>query len=218
MTTENPASPRRGCFFYGCLTGVVCLVAILLALLLGLHQFRKMVNWYTDSKPLELPPATLSPQQFQQVQDRMDRFQDAIRGGRHAEPLALTAEEINALITQDPRFQMAKDKLRVVIQQDQLQARVSVPMEELGLGMFKGRYLNGEGELALSLDNGILRITPQTLRVKGRPLPTIYMDRIRVQNLAEPLNQNPRSSVALNRLAAIEVKNGQLVLVPKHEQ
>jgi len=36
MNDQTP-KPRRGCFFYGCITGVVLLVIVLGALLVGLH-------------------------------------------------------------------------------------------------------------------------------------------------------------------------------------
>ena len=98
MTTTPPSKPARGCLFYGCLTGSVCLVAILVAFLLGLHQLRRMVNEYTEAQPTPLPTVQMPPAQLDAAQRRLDGFIDAIRGGRPTPPLALTADEINALV------------------------------------------------------------------------------------------------------------------------
>ena len=40
------------------------------------------------------------------------------------------------------------------------------------------------------------------------------MQVIRAQNLAKPLNENRRVSVALDKLNSIDIKDGQLVIVP----
>jgi hypothetical protein len=53
--------------------------------------------------------------------------------------------------------------------------------------------------------------------VKGKPLPGVYMDKLRSENIAESLN-NPRASVALKHLQEIRITDGKLVLVPKVEQ
>ena len=61
MTEEPPQKPRRGCLFYGCLSGTVCLLAILIAFLLGLYQLKRMLNFYTDTHPVSLPTVQMSP-------------------------------------------------------------------------------------------------------------------------------------------------------------
>ena len=51
--TDPAAKPRRGCFFYGCITGLVLLVLVLGALMVGLHYVKKIVNQFTDSQPMD---------------------------------------------------------------------------------------------------------------------------------------------------------------------
>jgi len=41
------------------------------------------------------------------------------------------------------------------------------------------------------------------------------MDKLRSQNLAANVNNDPHASVALNRLQSIQVQNGKIILVPK---
>jgi hypothetical protein len=89
-------------------------------------------------------------------------------------------------------------------------------MEHVGLPVFRGRYLNGNGTFSVSLRNGALHVVPVSLTsVKGRPVPEVYMDKIRRQNLAQNMNNDARARAALDQLADIQVKENQLILVPK---
>jgi len=111
-----------------------------------------------------------------------------------------------------------KGKLYVTVEGDRLKGQVSLPLDELGLRIFRGRYLNGIGIFAISLQKGNLVVNADSIVVKGKPLPGVYMDKIRAENLAENLNANPRASVGLNHLAEIRISDGKLVVVPKLEQ
>jgi hypothetical protein len=218
MTDSSTAKPRRGCLFYGCISGTACLLIILIGFLLGLYQLKRMLNFYTDSHPTPLPSVQMSPAEVEQLKMRIDNFQDAVRTGRPTPPLTLTSDEINAFIQTDTNFARLKGKLYLTIDGNRLKGQVSVPLDDLGLRIFRGRYLNGMGIFAVSLQKGNLVVTPDILVVKGKPLPGVYMDKIRSQNLAESLNNNPRASVGLNRLQEIHVSDGRLVLLPKLEQ
>jgi hypothetical protein len=218
MPDQPTPKARRGCLFYGCLTGVVCLVAILVAFLLGLHLFKKMLNEYTDTQPMPMPAVRMTTAQIEQVQRRVDAFGDAVRAGRTVPPLELASDEINALIANDPEFRGLHDKLYVTLDGDKVKGQVSFPMARLGLPLFHGRYLNGTGTLSVSLKNGVLRVIPQEIFVKSKPLPSVYMDRIQSENLATQANDNPRSADALNRLQSIEVKDSKLIIAPKPPQ
>jgi hypothetical protein len=214
---NEPPKRRRGCLFYGCITGIICLVAILLALLLGLHQFKKVLSQYTDTRPMPLPAAQMDPAQASQVQRRVESFQEALRGGHAASALVLTADDIDALIATSPDFQAMKGKVYVTINESQVKAQVSVPMDQIGLPLFKGHYLNGTGTFAVSLQNGTLLVALQEMTVKGKPLPAIYLDKLRNQNLAAGFNSNPNASAVLNRLEDIRISDGKLTLVPKQQ-
>lgn len=215
MNEETSPKRRRGCLFYGCLTGTVCLVAILLALLLGLHQLKKFIAEYTDPQPMPLPTVQMPPEQLDQLQRRIDAFKDAVRSGRPTAPLELSSDEINALIATDPNLRAVKDKLYVMMDDGHLRAQISMPLAQLGLAILKHRYLNGTAAFAVSIQDGNLAVTAQSVHIKGKPLPWIYMDKLRSQNLAANVNNDPHASVALNRLQSIQVKNGKLILVPK---
>ena len=216
MTDQSP-KPGRGCFFYGCITGAVLLALVLGALLLGLHYVKKMVNRYTDTKPIELPTVQMPPAEMAQVKQRLEAFEQAVREQHATKPLTLTADDINALIATGGDQQSFKGKVYVSLDGDQVKGELSVPLQDVGLSMLRGRYLNGTATFNLSFREGKLSLTPQTIQVKGEPLPEVYLREIRKQNLAFALTNDAGAAAVLKGLEEIQVKEGKLVIEPKQQ-
>ena len=215
---EQAPKPRRGCFFYGCITSVVLLVLLLGALLIGLHYVKKMVNSFTDTQPMALPTLQMSQPEIENVKQRFEAFRTEVREQRATKPLVLTSDEINALIASGKGQQTLQGKVYVRLEGDQLKSEVSLPLEDVGLRMFKGRYLNGSATFNLALNNGTPFVTAQSVQVKGKPLPETYMQKIRKENLAAALLNDPDAVAVLQRLQAVQVKDGKLVIEPKQPQ
>jgi len=215
---EKEVRKRRGCLFYGCLTGFVLLVLILLGLLVGGRMLKKMYTDFTDDHPIPLPTVNMPEAEVKQLLKRVDDFRESVRGGKPTKPLELSADEINVLIAKDEDLAPVRGKLYVLgIAGEKIKARLSMPMEEVSLPVFKGRYLNGDATFNLMLKNGIIRLHAEEVTVKGKSVPDVYMQKIRTQNLAQNINRNPRVSVALDWIDSIKVTNGKLVIVPKEK-
>jgi hypothetical protein len=214
---DQPPKRSRGCFFYGCITGVVLLLMVLGTLMLGLHYLKKMVNRYTDTRPMELPVVQMSPAEIAQVKQRFEAFQQTVREQHATKPLMLTADDVNALIASGGEQDALKGKVYVRLEGDQLKGEVSVPLQDVGVSMLKGRYLNGSVTFNLSFRDGMLSLTPQTIQVKGEPLPEVYLREIRKQNLAGALTNDPGTAAMLKGLEEIQVKEGALVIAPKQQ-
>jgi hypothetical protein len=217
QVAPQPAKPRRGCLFYGCITGAGLLVLALCLLLLAVHYVHNLVNRFTDTQPMTLPTVQMSPADLDKLKQRVDSFGQAVRNQRATPPLVLNSEDINALIASGHERESWKGKLYVTIQSNQLKGEVSVPLQQIGLSMFKGRYLNGSGTFNLSFTNGLLAVTPQEIWAKGKPLPGMYMDQIRQDNLAAAFTNQPGAAAVLKGIQDIKVNDDQLVIVPKEK-
>jgi hypothetical protein len=215
MTTDQPVKRRRGCLFYGCLTSCILVLVLLAGLILG---YLKIRNFFTDTKPTPLPTVAMSDAEMQQVRQRVDTFSSDVRSARSTQPLSLSGNEINALIATDPHWKALKGKLYVTIEGDQVKGQLSVPTADVGLAIFKNRYINGSAALNVSLKNGTLFLSIQSLSIKGRPIPEKYMQQVRAQNLAQGVNDDPKASAGLNKLKSIEVKDGKLIIEPATPQ
>jgi hypothetical protein len=213
--TDPLAKQRRGWFFYGCLATSALLVASLTLAFLGLWYFKQALDEFTGTRPIPAPVAQVSAAQGEDIRQRLDAFEQAIRDHRPVAPLVLSADDLNAMIATNPRLEALRGKLFVIIQGSHLRGLVSVPLSEAGLTMFEGRYLNGLAGFALSLDNGALGVWIDNFQVRGKSLPKLLMNRIRKQNLAHRLKPDPHAASALDRLQALQVRDGKLVIVPR---
>jgi len=200
--------------FYGCIVGIVLMLMLLAGVLFGLHQFKKVMNQFTDSKPMALPAVSLSASELDALHQRVNTFSNAVSSGKSASPLVLNSDEINALIADNPGATNLGGKVYVSVQDDKVKAQVSLPMSATGFRIFKGRYLNGDATLNVSLRQGNLAVFINDINVKGKPLPGVYMQPIRQINWAEGANTNRNASSALNKIQAIEVKDGKLLITP----
>jgi hypothetical protein len=217
----QPPKPRRGCFFYGCITGLVLLLLIAIGGLIAVHYGKKaltgMINKYTDTQPMALPTVQISAADLDKLKQRFAAFEDAVKAGRPTPPLVLSADEINALIASSPDRQQLKGKFYVSFDGDRVKGQLSLPLGEIGWKMFKNRYLNGSGTFNVSLRNGILFVAPQTVEVKGKPVPEMYMQGLRNANFAAGLTNQPDAMAVLQKLEDIQVKDGKLIVTPKEK-
>jgi hypothetical protein len=217
MMTEQSTQAKksgRGCFFYGFLVVAVLLLVVVFAAVMGVRYARSLVTQITDTEPMALPSVEMSEADINRLQRRIERFRVSIQRGEAVAPLAVTADEINALIATDPDLATFRGRLYVFIEGGQLRAHMSVPAPDLGLEMLRGRYVNATGTFAVALRDGHLRVNAVALSARGKPVPENIMRRVRAVNIARELNDDPRMAGGLEHLSAIEVKDDQMLIVP----
>lgn len=203
----------RGCFFYGCLTLVILLlVGAVGTYFAARYAINKVLTTYTDTKPITLPRVEVSTREAESLQARVKAFQTAFKAGAGVEPLVLTEREINALIATSPDLKQFKDKVYVAIAGDQIKGQISIPLETIGLSKLQGRYLNGAGAFKVTLENGVLIVTLQSLQVKGKEIPEQFLAQIRKENLAKDVYRDPKNAEFIGKLESIVVKDGRIMV------
>jgi len=211
----SDSQPKRAPNPFKGKTLLVLLAVVVVSAILGVFYAKSVVNRLTDTQPAPMPTVQLSEIQMFQLHDRVSTFQDSVRDGDPTSPLALSADEINALIETDASFAALKNHLFVMINSNELGAQISFPAEDLGLARLRGRFINATGVFDVGLTNGELNVMAESLLVKGKPLPTHFMRQVMGQNLAEKMNQDPKAVMGLKKLKSIEVKDGKLVVTAK---
>jgi len=220
VTPASQPAKRRGCFFYGCITVLVLMVLVGIAgfflIRYGLNKFTAFVEQYTDTKPMLLETVQISSADYQQLDKRVTAFADAVNARKATPPLVLTGDEINALIANNPAWKGLKGKVYVTIEGDQIKGKVSIPMDDLAqvplLSRLKGRYLNGAAALKVSLANGVLVVTLQSLEAKGQSPSPQVMAQLKSVNFAQNSAQDPKTQEMIGRFESIEVKDGKITI------
>jgi hypothetical protein len=225
FTPESQQPPyqqprQRGCFFYGCIIATILMVMVLFLIGVGsyfLYRFvAHAIEQYTATAPQDLPKVEMPANQRESLKKRYEDFEKAVKEGKVVEPLVLTGDDLNVLIEEEPAFAEFKGKVFLRIEGDKLKGQVSLPLEVFsqvpGLGMLKGRYLNGEADLKASLNDGVLIVTLDSMEVNGKRVPEEAMTNIRQENLAKDAYKNPKQAEVLRKLESLEIKDGKITI------
>ena len=208
----------HGCLFWGGIIAAILFLFLLLAAYGTFRYFKHLVVEYTDTKPLPAPVVQLSGAEITNLQQRIHGFDQAIKNDKPVEPLSLSADEVNALIAKEAKSNASPARLYFSFNSNQVQAQLSLPTDGTGVRMLKGRYFNGSGEFAVSLQNGRLNVNVKSLSVKGRPLPENFMVQIRQQNFADGWTNDVNFNQAIAKLEEIKIEDNKLIVIPKpHE-
>lgn len=202
------ASGCRGCLLWmaGLFLGLALVVGV--AAWLGYRKARAFLEQFTQPAPVALPALSWTPAEVTHLHQRLDGFLAAARDGRTNAALVLTEREVNVLLS-SAGF---SNRVHLTLHSNRVAGQFSVPLEELGLLPFRGRYLNGTGTLAVGCANGGLRVTIQDLGVKGARVPDHYLGYIQRRNFAQGIGTNDATRAALERVARVVVEPGRLVL------
>ncbi|WP_146454646.1 hypothetical protein [Rubripirellula tenax] len=217
--------------------------------------YKKQVEKYTATAPLELPVVEYSDDQMAELETRLESFQasldddsegtttadgaseeadlaenssavasaeastvdtsssqaeltesDAVKSAAVRE-LVLTADDINALINGEEKL---RGKLLVSIDEGMIKGEISIPVESF-LPASKGRFLNGSGTFDVSLEDGVLIVRLVTAEVKGEPLPDVFMDAMKKENLAKDIYKDEKNAKTIRRFESIRVEDDKII-------
>lgn len=170
--------------------------------------YQRQVTKYTSDSARSLPVVTVSPEELQEIESRMEAVQSSDEQEGEPEQLVLTAGDINALISQEQRL---RGRVLVAIRNGQVEADVSLPTD--GVPGAEGRYFNGLVIMAAALDDGELTVTMQQASVNGEPVPETIMALIRKQNFAKGVERNPELVQNLKRFDRLEIVEDKIILI-----
>ncbi|MBM3822693.1 MAG: hypothetical protein FJ404_07405 [Verrucomicrobia bacterium] len=214
--SQAPQKSGRGCVFYGCLTLLILAVLGSLGAYFGVrYAVKSLVNRFTDDHPASIPKATISETDWTSLQQRLAQFNQALESGSGGEDLVLTPLEINSLIARENGLAFLKDRVFVNLDGSEIKARLSMPLDELGL---KGRYFNGSAGINLSLVDGVLSATLTAAEVKGMNIPAEFMEKLKKENLAKDAYKDPRNVEQIRKFQSIEVKDGRITIKARPRQ
>jgi hypothetical protein len=210
-TTDSSPKKRRGCLFYGCATMLVLLLLFCLLAFFTVRWMKGQINAYTDSSAVQLPKVEMVESEFKALDQRVKTFSEAVQQGKPSQTLVLTERDINALIAKAPNMKELASRVYVSITNNQIKGQVSIPLR--GIASFASdRYLNGEAAFNVSMQNGVLTVTAQDVKVKGKPLPEVFMKELRKRNLAEEFLRDPKNAEAISKLESIQVEDDHVTI------
>ncbi len=218
-TTRHQSSKGRG-WLFGCLIaliiGMIAVIVLVATVFVGLRNLRDSV---TDTAPQELPITQLSAETLEAAQAKVAVFREAVTDDQPTAPLVLSQDDLNALVQGDPDWVFMKDKIHFSIEGDEIGGAISIPLEALGVSFLEGRYINGAATFSVFLRDDLLHVYVRSLELKGEPAPEAFLSGIRTENLAgDPQRDDPELREMIERLESVEIKDGQLIVIPKNKE
>lgn len=208
------ASGCRSCLLWLACIFVGLAIVVGIASYIGYRKAQAFLNQYAQTRPLALPAVSYTPAEVTNVNRRIDQFMANAQSGRTNARLALTARDLNVLLN-SAGF---SNRLHVSLRSNVVSGQFSVPFEEIGMPLFRGRYLNGAGTLDVGCANGALKVTIKDLGVNGQNLPEHYMTYIRRQNFAQGVGTNSVTRESLEHVGRVAIENEQLIFEVMREQ
>jgi len=227
MSNGTNPPKKRGCLFYGCLTLTILAVLVVVMGLVGFFVVRGMynraVNEYTSTTPQAIESVAYTPAELDALQARMKQFQKALDQGKAGEELVLNAKDLNILIAEEPTVKDLKGKLFVMIEDDRIKGKVSIPLRDIGWFKLSGRYLNGLAAFRVALEGGKLDVRLEEVEVNGKPLQNSRLlgpivTEMKNKNLAEDYQRDTRQSDNIRKFDTIQIKDGKVILKTKGQQ
>lgn len=211
-----PAKKPRGCLFW---LGITAILAVLVfgiggyfLVRWGFDQLATAIETYSDPEPMPLPESTMSAEAYQDLAARVDAFAD----GAGDPTLALSADDVNALIARHPAWSAWRGRLHVDMAGDTMTARVAFPLDAVAESFWRmerlvGRFLNATVTLQPSRSGGQTRIRLVDVELEGRQLPAEFRAELknqgRIDQAVEPyLGELPA------KVQAFRVEDGKLVV------
>ncbi len=222
--TNEPApapqtkKPRSFLFYAAVVAGVLLLASVLTTGALALYA-RSMIIAYTDAAASPMPVAELATADYEALEKRVEAFRTSLRDSSEIPELVLSADEINALLARkSDATDRVSDMLRITVEGDKIGGQVSLPLDKIGFPLPAGRFLNGSATFKITMENGVLIVTAESLTLKGQPVSQALMDQLKNENLARNAYRKPKTAEILRKIESIQVKDGRIYVKPRRNE
>ena len=218
----NSGKKTAACCGFGCLAVlVISVVAVIGAMAWGKKTVGEFADKYTSEEPVRIEMPVLSEQQVSDATTRFDQFVADVSAGNGGQPLVLSESDINALFSGHPKFSALAKSAVASIENDQLTVQSSFDIDAMGIPFpgfiadkVKGKYFNGAITVEVTTIGGQPAVFIQDIAAGDAPIPQIFIDSLKTENLLQNQNSDPDMRKVLEKLEEIKIENNQLVIVP----
>ena len=176
----------------------------------GYFYLKGQITHYTSETPEKIPEVKYSEEQQISVQERVETFRSSLDKDNADAPLVLSAEELNALISENKDL---KGRVFLRLDEGKASADVSFPTDAFPMG--KGRYFNGSVSVKVILQNGVLIVTLDEAEVNGEKVPEEILKQMRGQNLAKDAYKDAATASVISKIDKVVIEKDQITIVPR---
>ena len=179
-----------GCFAKGCLTLII--VAFVLGGVLiggGFFVVNRAIHIFTATEPAQIQMRPATSAELQVAEAKLDTLRSAVRNHQEA-TIEFNANEINALITNEPEFRGARGHARVAIANSLASLELSAPLDSMRWNRLKGRWFNGNVQFGFSYVDDNFNFDIRAAEANGHQFPRAILTSEFMQSFNRSLNES----------------------------
>jgi hypothetical protein len=175
MQTPQPEPSGMGCFAKGCLTLIIAGL-VLVAVFVGGSFFvlYRAIQVFTSTQPVQIQVRQATPAERQVARAKLDTLRSAARNHQEA-TIEFNADEINALIANEPEFRGARGHMRVAIANSLASLDVSAPLDSMHWQRLKSRWFNGNIQFGFSYVDDNFNFDIRSTEANGHQFPRVIL-------------------------------------------
>lgn len=171
MQTPPPAPSGMGCFAKGCLILIVAAFVLVAAFVGGsLFVVNRGLHVFTATTPVQIESRPATSTELQRAEAKLESLRSAVRN-RQETTIEFDANDINALIANDPDFRGARGHVRVGIANSIASLDVSAPLDSIHSNWLKNRWFNGNLQFAFSYVDDNFNFDLRSAEANGHQFP-----------------------------------------------
>ena len=197
ITQAPPPVPSgMGCFAKGCLTLIVVVVVLGIALIGGgLFVVNHSINMFTATVPAQIQTRPATPAELQLAKAKLDSLRSAIRN-RVETTIEFTADDVNALLQNEPEFRGARNHARVAFANSIVSLDVSAPLNSARWSRLKRRWFNGNIQFGFSYVDDNFNFDVRSAEASGYQFPRVLLSSEVMQSFNRSFNDSFRRESA----------------------
>ncbi len=172
---KTPPKKRRGCFFYGAITAVLCV-------LIFVGGFAAAIWWI--QRPVE--PVVLTASEKQEVQAKVEQLQPPAESSYQPgkKTISFTEHELNGLLNEHTELGEA---LKFEIEKDSINAHIvhTLPPDS---PILAGKTLRGRAQMELVFEESRPRLVIKDVTFYGISLPNAWLGGVKDRDLINDLS------------------------------
>ena len=190
MQAPPPVPTGMGCFAKGCLTLVIAAAVLGVVLVVGaFFVVNRGINMFTATAPTQIQTRPATPTELQLAKAKLDSLRSAIRN-RVETTIEFTADDVNALLQNEPEFRDARNHARVAIANSIVSLDVSAPLSSAQWNRLKGRWFNGNIQFGFSYVDDNFKFDVHSAEANGYQFPRALLTAEFMQSFNRSFNDS----------------------------
>jgi len=186
----RPLPSGMGCFAKGCLALVVIVVVLGIVVIGGgLFFINRGINMFTVTAPAQIQTRPAEPAELQLAKAKLDSLRSAIRN-RVETTIEFTADDVNALLQNEPEFRGARNHARVAMANSIVSLDLSAPLDSAQWSRLKRRWFNGNIQFGFSYVDDNFNFDVRSAEANGYQFPRVLLSAEFMQSFNRSFNDS----------------------------